>query len=474
MVSIKACGIYVPFWRLDLQSVDKGWTGERAIANFDEDSLTMGVAAAINCLQGINRKKIDSLFFASSTFPWKEKLASVTAATALDLRIDIGTADFANSLRAGTSAIKAAVDAIRAGSAKQVLVIASDMRLPTPGSDFEREFGDGAAAILLSNEGSATFKDSYSIADEIFDVWRTDEDKYVRSWEERFNFEAGYSKSMQKAIAGILDKNNMTTKEISKAVFYAPSIRRHAEEGRSLGFDINRIQPPTYNLFGDTGAASALMMLASALDSAKPGDKILLASYGTGVDTFLLEVNQPIRCSPDLKQYTASKVILKDYRKYLSWRGLLEVTSGRRRPPMPTPSVTCLWRETDQNIRLHGVKCCHCGTAQYPPQEVCFNCHTRGEFEIYSFADKKGVLATYTEDYATPNPDPPLVLGVVDYQGGGRIWVYVTDKSQADIHIGMPVEMTFRKLFSTEGIDNYFWKCTPIRFDKESMQKESV
>jgi hydroxymethylglutaryl-CoA synthase len=97
MIGIRSWGVYVPYWRLDLGCIRKGLKGERAVANFDEDSLTMGVAAGINCLQHMDRNSVDGLFFASTTFPYKEKQTSVIAATALDLNLDnLLTADFGN------------------------------------------------------------------------------------------------------------------------------------------------------------------------------------------------------------------------------------------------------------------------------------------------------------------------------------------------------------------------------------------
>ena len=468
MVGIKSCGVYVPLWRMDLASAKEGWRGERAIANFDEDSLTMGVAAAINCLKGVDRKTIDGLYFASSTFPYKEKQVSVIAATTLDLRSDVITADFGNSLRAGTNALRAAVDALKSGTVKQILVIASDMRLPMPGSDFEREFGDGAAAVLLSStEAKVEIKGGFSVADEIFDVWRTDEDKFVRTWEERFTLDEGYFRVLPNAVSGLMKKVGLTSKDFARAVFNGPNARRHSEMGKKLGFAETQLQPPLFGSVGDTGNASALMMLAAALEKTKAGDKVLLANYGSGADAFLLEVKQEVGQNITLAEYIASKAVLKDYKRYLNWRGLVEMAMGRRRPPTPSPSATCLWREIDQNMRLQGVKCQKCGMVQYPPQTVCFNCKTVNQFESYSLYDKKGKLTTFTEDMATPNPDPPLVLAVVDFEGGGRIWFYMTDKGGKKLEIGMPVEVTFRKLFTNEGIHNYFWKCLPGRSLKE-------
>jgi len=468
MVGIKSCGVYVPLWRLDLGSTGRGWKGERAIANYDEDSLTMGVAAGRNCLRDIDRNTVDGLFFASSTFPYREKQTAVIASLALDLREDILTADFANSLRAGTAALRAAVDAVKAGTAKQILVIAADMRIPMPGSDFERELGDGAAAFLISGTGAkVAIEDSSSVADDIFDVWRTDEDKYVRSWEERFNMDEGYFRILPRAVSSLMEKNKLASQDLAKVVFNGPNGRRHQEMGKKLGFAPEQVQAAPFGSVGDTGAALSLMTLVGALDEAKLGSKVLLANYGNGADAFLLEVKEEIKNSPILQDYVASKMVLTDYIKYLSWRELVEMVTGRRRPPTPVPSATCLRRETAENYRLHGVKCKVCGMVQFPPQRVCYNCHAKDQFESYAFSDKKVKLNTYTEDYAAPNPDPPMVLAVIDFEGGGRMWAYLVEKGDKEIEIDMPLELTFRKVFTNEGIHNYYWKCTPVRLAKE-------
>ena len=464
MVGINSIGVYIPLWRLDLGCAQAGWKGERAIAGFDEDSLTMGVAAAMDCIRDKDRDAIDGVFFASTTYPYREKQVSVLAATALDLRSNILTVDFANSLRAGTTALKAAVDIIKGGGAKQILVIAADIRLPMPGSDFERELGDGAAAFLVTDTCvKVAVQDSYCIADEILDIWRLDDDKFIRSWEERFNVEKGYLRVLPAAIRFILEKNKLATKDITKAVFPGPNARRHNGMGKTLGLDKEQIEPHMFGTVGDTGAAFSLMLLAAGCEKSQPKDKILLAGYGNGADVLLIDVIEKIDPYRKVSSYMESKAVLNDYKKYLSWRNLVEMTTGRRRPPTPVPSAACIWREIEQNYRLRGVKCMNCGTVQYPPQLVCINCHSRGKFESYPLYDKPAKLVTYTEDYTTPIPNPPLILAVVDFQDGGRMWAYMTDKGDTEIEIGMPVEFSFRKLFTSDGIHNYYWKCAPVR-----------
>jgi len=217
---------------------------------------------------------------------------------------------------------------------------------------------------------------------------------------------------------------------------------------------------------GNTGAAFALMMLVAALEEAKPGDRILLASYGDGADAFILEVTKQIKKIKGrrgIKGYVASKKILNDYQLYASWRGFVEMSAAARRPEILMPSASAVWRERDQNIRFYGNKCRKCGYPQYPPQLVCTNCHSRGDFDDVRFSDKKGEVFTYAMDYLAPTGDPPLVIAVVNFEGGGRTLNMMTDRDINELKIGMPIEMTFRKLFTPKGVHNYYWKSMPLR-----------
>ena len=141
MFGIVSYGAYIPYYRLGWDEIARAWggtapKGEKAVANYDEDSTTMGVEAAINCLGPVDRKEIDGLYFATTTAPYREKQSSSLMAAALDLREDILTSDFTNSLRAGTIAIKTALDVIKAGSAGKILVVSADCRIGAPKSQF--------------------------------------------------------------------------------------------------------------------------------------------------------------------------------------------------------------------------------------------------------------------------------------------------------------------------------------------------
>ena len=468
MAGITSFSAYVPLFRLGQGTA--GWTArnERAIASFDEDSLTMAIAATMACITDADREEIDGVYFASTTPPYEEKQAATMLATVTDLSSEIFCVDIADSLRGGTIALRTGMDAIKAGSAKKVLVTGADMRIPQPRSANDTILGDGAAALVLGNSGVvAEIEDSYSISHEIQDVWRLGKDMYVRSWEDRFVFEQGYLKAMSQAVSSFLAKFGAEAKDFTKAVLYAPDARRHREMATNTGFDYkSQVQDAFFDTVGHTGTAFALMMLVAALEEAKPGDRILFASYGDGVDVFSLRVTEEIQNIKDkrsLKDYLGAKRILSSYETYLNYRGLLDVALQARRPPLRVPSASAMFRDKNADFRLYGVKCKNCRYTQYPPQRVCTKCRTKDQFEPIRYSDKKATINTFSFDYLGPTPEPPTGVCMIDFEGGGRMMAMITDRDPDKVKIGMPVEMTFRKLYTAEGIHNYYWKCMPIR-----------
>jgi hydroxymethylglutaryl-CoA synthase len=465
MTGIISFGAYVPLRRLGAGT--RGWDlpAEKAVANWDEDSLTMAVAAAADCLGDSDRAAIDGLYFASTTPPYGEKLAATTAAWAADLRRDILTADVTGSLRAGTAALRLAADTIKAGSARRLLVIASDLRLGAPHSGQDQGLGDGAAALLIGNENvAAEIEADYSLNNELLDVWRPSGAKYIHSWEDRFVFEEGYQKILPIAVKGLLEKAGLAAKDIDKAVFTAPDLRRHRQMAAMLGLTPGQVQDPLFGRMGDTGAAFSLMLLAAALEEAKPGERILLASYGDGADACLLRATDSIKKAKPrrgIKGHLASKMLMRSYDNYLAFRDF--AASDPDKPGGASASV--IHRERDAIYALHGVKCRICGTLQYPPQRICTNCRAQDNFEPVRFADKKGKVFTFTLKYGGDIPAfaRPMVDTMVDFDGGGRAIFGMTDMVAEEVKVGMDVEMSFRTLGAAGGIHNYTWRCMPTR-----------
>ena len=437
------------------------------MANFDEDSVSMAVAAAIDCLNGREREEIDGLLFATTTPPYAEKQCASIIATALDLRRDIFTADITDVLRAGTTALKSALDSVAAGSAKNVLVVASDNRQGAPKGEAERNSGDGAVAFIISEDAViAEQAGSYTITENMMDTWRSAGDQFVRSWEDRFAIEEGLERIMGEAVSGFIEKEGVSVKDVAKLALYSPDARRHGQLARHLGFQPEQVQDPLFGRMGNTGAAFPLMLLAGALEDGSPDQLLLTVAYGDGSDVLGFRTTSKVGergHGLGVSGFLDSGQVLDSYETYAKWRNVWLTDSSSRRPDPQSPSVTALWRESDQNIRFHGGVCNQCGYVQYPPQRVCVECQSRDDSTPIRLSDKLGTVFTYSLDYLAGTVDTPLAVVVVDYEPGGRVLCMMTDREVGEVQIGMPVQMSFRKLRVVNGIHNYYWKAVPLR-----------
>ncbi len=483
MFGITSYGAYIPWHRLERQNFVKAWggfavPGERAVAYFDEDSVTMAVEAGIDCLGDIDAKKIDGLFFASTSSPYKEKQCSSLMAVPLDLRSDIRTSDFNTSLRSGAIAMAQAYDTVKAGSANSVLVAIADNRIGGLAGFTEQTIGDGAAAFLLGNQDViAEIQEIYSVSDELSGTWRSSQDTFVCSWEDRMVQDEGYTPVLTKAINGLMKKAGRAPKDFAKVVVDNPGDpRAHAKLLASLGFEQTQIQEPLtmFMNVGFCGCAHAPMMLVSALEDAKPGDRILFAGSGNGADVFSMQVTDAIKkLKPrkGIKKHLATKTMMDKYNDYLRWRELVPLEEARR-PKKEPNKISAIWRQRKILLGLYGVKCKKCGSPQYDngsnsttPIRICAECHSQDDFDDYKFSDKTGTVFSFTNDLLAPSLDPPSSVVLVDFEGGGRSFFDLTDRDPEEVKIGMKVNMTFRKVLFDKGYTNYFWKARPIRVE---------
>lgn len=482
MVGITSYGAYIPWYRLNRKTIfgAMGWLGaggllpgEKAVANYDEDSITMAVAAAIDCLAELKREEMDGLYFATTTSPYRERQEATMISTVLGLRPNIRTADFVSSARAGTTALLSACDAVNAGVSKNIVVCAADCRLGKAGSSQEQTYGDGAAAFIIGDSGViASVEGSYTVSYDLQDHWRAVDDKFDRSWEDRFIRDVGYTKFIPQAISGLLKKHELQMKDFAKVVYPSLYAREHADIAKALGAEAGQIQDPLLTTVGYTGTASALMVLVAALEEAKPGDKILVAGYGHGSDAFFLQVTPEIekaRNRRGIKGHLAVKRDLPSYEKYVSFRDMLPIEKGIRGDEISFTQLSTLWRERRTVLGLCGTKCKRCGTPQYPAQRVCVkpDCGAIDEMEDYRFSDKKAHLFTYTGDTLAFSTNPPAIYGMVDFEGGGRYWFDLTDCVLEEIKVGMLVEMSFRRKYVdvARGVHGYFWKAVPSQHE---------
>jgi 3-hydroxy-3-methylglutaryl CoA synthase len=469
MAGILSYGAYVPYLRLPLAAIAGGKRAEggpeKAVANWDEDALTMAVAAATDCLRGIDRASVDAVLFASTSYAFKEKQGAAIVAKALDLRRDVATADLGDSLRAGTNALRAAADSVKAGSAKRVLVVVGDTRMASPRSALEGNLGDAAAAFLVADEGAAaTFEASHTVSDEIIDVWRTEGDPFVHAWEDRFVVDHGYRAVVREVVGGILAKTGLSPADFAKLVLYGPDARSHGALVRELKFDpAKQAQDALFGRVGNAGAAFAPLLLAAALEVAKAGDRLLVVSYGDGADALVVQVTPRIDALRDrrgVRWHLERRGELPSYDTYIRFRQLLATESDRRAGA--GISATKHFRDRDYEVSLYAQKCRKCGQTQYPHQRVCFRCFARDDFDHVRLSDKIGTLKSYTFDMFAGSPNPPLVATVTDVDGA-RLYLQMTDVNPKEVKLDLPVELVFRRIHEAGGTPNYYWKCTPVR-----------
>ncbi len=471
MAGILRYGAYVPYYRLTAKQVAEAWAGrggrgEKAVANHDEDALTLAVEAARDCLHGWDRSLVDGIFFVSTTAPYREKQGAAFLATVLDLRPDVLTSDFSHALRAATTAMDLAAAVVDSGRARSILVACADVRPVRPGSPQEVWAGDGGAAFLVGKGACGVRWERFvSLSNEMHDTWRTDRDAFVRSWEDRWVKQHGLFATTVGAVRRLLEETDLDVGRIDRAVLPAPDPRSHKQLARKIGLDeTTTIADALLDSVGSAGAAHVPMMLVRALEEAGPDERILLASYGDGCDAVLLSTTADIQACRGRRAVTGhleSKALLPGYTRYLWYRGLVDV-----HPPQPLlvgSSATVLWRDKKQVLSLHGSRCTSCGEAAYPAQRVCNRCGSVDTWEELPLAEARGKLFTYTLDHLAAQKDPPLVQSVIDLEPGCRLYTSMTDVEPDSVRLEMEVEMTFRRMREAEGFYNYFWKCRPLR-----------
>ncbi len=466
MIGITSYGAYIPRTRLPFSVIGgrppKEGGPERSVAWNDEDAITQGVAAAIHCLAGIDRSQIDLLIFASTTLPFQEKQAAALVARVLDLGRDVQTADHTGSTRAGTGALRTAFDAIKAGSARCALVIASDARMAAPKSGMEANFGDGAAAFLVSDgDAIATLDGFFAVADEITDVWRPAGHEFTHTWEDRFVIQESYTPNMNAAISGLLERSGSGIGDYDHVALYAPDARSHGGVAKAAGVAKEKLQSPLFGQLGNAGVAFAPLQLAAALESARPGQKILVVNFGNGADATSFATTEYIEkldARRGVAWNLARRRVVPSYDDYIKAKGLAatEWEAGTN----PGLSATILYRERDDDLSLLGQQCRACDAIQFPAQRVCETCFAKDDFEKVRLSDRTGKVVTYTFDFFFPTPNPPTVVTITDVDGA-RIHLQVVEIEPEQMKIGQEVEFVFRKIHESGGRPNYYWKGIP-------------
>jgi len=463
---ISAAG-YVPFRRLDRSEIAKtfgsgGGKGTRAVASYDEDTTTMAVEAARLVRRSAPDATLGTLWFSTANPAYLDKNNASAIHAALRLDTSVSALDFGGALRSGVGALRAALDGNGC-----VLAISSDMRDGLATSADEAQGGDGAAALVIGSDGDgaviAEYLGSGSATEEFIERWRAPGSRRSRAWEERFG-EVKYAPLAEQAWNGALKAAELNPEQVDKLIVTG----MHARAVRGIAGRLGASKAATADdlaaTVGNTGTAQAALLLTHAIETAEPGQVIALVVLADGVDVLLF------RTTDALSSYRPVRAVgtqvanggALPYGKFLSWRGSVTLEPPRRpEPDRISASVSGRseeWKYSFVGSRDHGTNELH-----LPPARISRVGDAVDDMVPAPMSEVEGTIALFTIDRIAFSLSPPITFAVVDFDGGGRHPVELTDVDADTLKIGDRVEMTFRKLFTADDIHNYFWKARPVR-----------
>jgi hydroxymethylglutaryl-CoA synthase len=458
---------YVPYRRLDRAAIaatfgSGGGKGTRAVASYDEDTTTMGVEAARLALRSAGDLRLGSLWFATADPAYLEKTNATTIHAALRLDRDTPALDAGGAVRSGIGSLRAALE--HSGT---VLLVTADRRGGLPTSADEAGGGDGAAAVVIGDDSAepviADFLGAGSATEEFIDRWRTPGDDTVKQWEERFG-ETKYLPLGDEAWNAALKAAQVSPEQIDKLIVTGTHARAVRSLRGRLGVDQEKIVDDLGRTVGNTGTAHPALLLAAALETAGPGETIGVLMLADGADALIFRTTDAISSYTPARPVAAQVANGADlpYGKYLSWRGVVKLDPPRR-PEPGRISAAVAGRTEDWKYAFVGSRDRQSGALHLPPVRVSRVGGAQDDMEPAPMSDVAGTVATFTIDRIAYSPSPPIVFAVVDFDDGGRLPIELCDVEADELKMGDRVEMTFRKLFTADGIHNYFWKARPIR-----------
>ncbi len=461
---IRSIGAHIPARRLDRAEIAAtfgkgGGRGTRAVASFDEDTTTMAVEACRAGAVCAGDPQLMALWFATTDPAYVDKTNASAIHAALGVRRQCPALDFGGGLRSGIGALNAALRATG-----DIVVVASDRRSGLPTSTDESTGGDGAGAVRIGDAADgpllAEFVTDASATEEILDRWRTPGDDRSRAWEERFA-ESTYVDLAVEAFGRALDRADFTAADVDVLIATGMHGRALGRATKKLGVEV--VADNLDVTVGNTGVAQPFVTLAAVLESAEPGQTIAMVHLADGCDVIVL------RTTEHLADWVPARSIAGQvangspvtYGQFLAWRRVVELEPPNRPGPARV-SASAAQRRQDWKFRFTASRDRETGMLHLPPARVSEKGGSVDDMDAVVMADVPGTIAAVTIDRLAYSPSPPVVFAVVDFDGGGRAPLEMTDVSDPGaVQTGDRVEPTFRRLSTADGIHNYFWKVRP-------------
>jgi len=469
---IVSWGVYLPYWRLERKAIGQafgsgGGRGTRTVASYDEDTTSMAVEAGRRALAAAGTPEPADLFFSTPAPAYLDKTNATTVHAGLGLAAGTGAYDLCGSVRSSWATLQLAA---LAGTRAPALAVVADLRTGLPSGPDEAQGGDGAVAFVFASAGGVTEQLGHASAtDEFLDRWRVPGESASRQWEDRFGEEA-YLPLAHSAFDRALENAGVAAADIDHLIVTGLQARAVAGLKKSLGVPADRVAPDHAGLIGNLGAAQTGLQLADVLERAAPGQVVVVVELADGADAVVLRTTDALVAVQQARREAGLRAVADlvgdgrsdlAYAVFLSWRGMLH-REPPRRPDPERPDAPASHRTEGWKFGFNASRCTACGFRHLPPTRICLACRAIDQMEPERMADLEGTVATFTIDRLAFSLSPPMVGGVIDFDGGGRYRGEMTDVDPDTVAVGTRVAMTFRRLYSTEGVHNYFWKARPV------------
>jgi hydroxymethylglutaryl-CoA synthase len=350
MVGIITYGVYIPRYRIKVEEIARVWGAnaadisgglgvfEKSVPDMDEDTATIAVEAARNalCRRRIDPEKIGAVYVGSESHPYAVKPTACTVGEAIGATPNMTAADLEFACKAGTAGIQMCMGLVKSEMITYGLAIGSDVAQGAPSDALEYTAAAGGAAFLIGRENPiAVIHHTCSFTTDTPDFWRREGQDYPRHGG-RFTGEPGYFKHTEGAARLLFEQVNKTAQDFEYAVFHQPNAKFPQKVANTLGFKPEQIRPGlVVSRLGNTYSGASPIGLAATLDIAKPGDRIFVASFGSGAgsDAFDVEVTDTIdseafnrHAAPSVEELLKNPIYL-DYARYARHKGKIVMQS---------------------------------------------------------------------------------------------------------------------------------------------------
>lgn len=341
-VGIVSYGAYIPrfritpieigrVWGQDGKAMAKGlYINSKSVPSPDEDVVTIAIAAARSMMRrvDIDPADIGALYVGSESHPYAVKPSGTVVAEAIEASPLISVADLEFACKAGTAGMQAVMGQVGSGMIRYGVAIGADTSQGAPGDALEYSASAGGAAFLIGSENIiARINSTLSYTTDTPDFWRREGQPYP-SHGGRFTGEPAYFKHVGEAAKMMMERMGTSPVDYNHVIFHQPNGKFPQRMAKMLGFTDEQLSRGLLTpMIGNTYSGAVPLGLASVLDTASPGDRILMVAYGSGAgsDAFDITVTDTIRHFNLAAAPTVASMLENtreiDYATYAKYRG---------------------------------------------------------------------------------------------------------------------------------------------------------